>query len=200
MISFLKGKLADKESSFACIDCNGVGYEVEIPLSTFEKLPELDQNVHVHVHFHMTDDGIRLFGFHTRAEKNMFRKVISISGIGPKLALSILSTLNVSSIVNAILLNDTKILSTVSGLGKKKAQRLIIELKDKVGDVISHEIQGDEVTEFDTNYSEALTALVTLGYKQHEIAKVLRTVKESGELLSVEEIVKRTIKHLYKKQ
>ncbi len=199
MISFLKGKLADKENNFACIDCSGVGYEVEIPLSTFERLPELEQNVHVYVHFHMTDDGIRLFGFHTKAEKNMFRKVISISGIGPKLALSILSTLNVSSIVNAILLNDTKILSTVSGLGKKKAQRLIIELKDKVGDVISHEIQDDTLTDFDTNYSEALTALVTLGYKQHEIANVLRTVKESGELLSVEEIVKRSIKHLYKK-
>ena len=200
MISFLKGKLAEKESTYACIDCHGVGYEVEIPLSTFEKMPELDQDVSVHVYFHMTDDGIRLFGFHTRAEKTMFSKIISISGIGPKLGLSVLSTLSVSSIVNAILLNDIKILSTVSGLGKKKAQRLIIELKDKVGDVKCYDVQENSVADLDTHYTEALTALMTLGYKQNEIANVLRTVKESGELLSVEEIVKRSIRHLYKKQ
>src|SRR5690554_1766405 len=125
MFSYLKGKIAEINPLYCVIDCNGVGYEVEISLSTYEKIRRLDE-VKILIHYHKTDDDIRLFGFYTADEKAMFRKLISVSRIGPKIAISMLSSLPISSIINSILTDDYSLLSKVPGIGKKTAQRLII--------------------------------------------------------------------------
>ena len=123
MISYLKGLLSRKEPVIAIIDCQGVGYEVNIPLSTFDKLPEIGNEVKLLVHYSFNEvDGTRLFGFITSEEKELFRHLIAISKIGPKLALSILSGLSVEDLIHAIQMGDVSLLATIPGIGKKSAE------------------------------------------------------------------------------
>jgi len=179
----------------------GVGYEVNIPLSTYDKLPELEKQVKVHIHYSFSEmDGVRLFGFLTLEEKNLFRNLISISKIGPKLGLAILSGLPVNDLIRAVQAGDVGLLSTIPGIGKKSAERLIIELKDKVGSVSAEDIL---VTGSDGQIDiirEAESALTTLGYKQFEVRKAINRLIKDHKFSTSEEVVKATIRTLYKKR
>jgi Holliday junction DNA helicase RuvA len=197
MYNYISGKLAEITPVFAVLDCNGVGYEIEIPLSTHDKIRQLS-DVKLLVHYYQNDDGIRLFGFFTQEEKDLFRLLISINRVGPKIGLSMLSALPVSTIVNAILADDHKLLARTPGLGAKTAQRLIIELKDKVGSLqTSVERLPQSVNSAITD--EAEKALITLGYKQLDIRKTFKILLKDDADIDVQNLIKKTMKHLYKK-
>ncbi|MBI9032820.1 Holliday junction branch migration protein RuvA [bacterium] len=197
MFNYIKGIVAEITPLYCVIDCNGVGYEIEIPLSTYEKIRSQTE-LKLLIHHHQNDEGVRLFGFLTLEEKLLFRKLISISRVGPKIALSMLSALPVSTLVNSILHDDYSLLSKIPGLGKKTAQRLIIELKDKVGDI---EISGQEygLPKLNDVAKEAETALLTLGYKPFEIRRTFQEILSEEPQITVESLIKRSIKNLYKK-
>ena len=200
MFSYLKGILAKKSPFSAVVDCSGVGYEINIPLSTFDKLPEIDKTVEIQIHFTMNEsEGIRLFGFWTLEEKEMFRQLVSISKIGPKTAISVLSGISVPNLIRAVQTGDVKLISTVPGIGKKSAERLIIELKDKVGKIVFKDIPIADLEKMDI-VREAESALVTLGYKLYEIRKVLIRLTKENDFDSSEELLKAAIKDLYKKR
>lgn len=197
MFNYLKGSVAEITPLYCVIDCHGVGYEVEIPLSTYEKIRSHPE-IKLLIHHHQNDEGVRLFGFYTNEEKALFRKLISISRVGPKIALSMLSALPVVTIINSILRDDFSLLSKIPGLGKKTAQRLIIELKDKVGDI---EIKGQELgsSQFNDVAKEAENALLTLGYKIFDIRKTFQTILSVEPQIGVEDLIKQSIRNLYKK-
>ncbi|MBC8386066.1 MAG: Holliday junction branch migration protein RuvA [Candidatus Cloacimonetes bacterium] len=201
MFAYLKGKLIKKTPVSAIIDCGGVGYEVKIPLSTFEKLPDLDQTTELKIHFSMNEnEGIRLFGFFTDEEKELFNNLISISKIGPKTALSILSGLSVQDLIQAVQTGNVGLISTVPGLGKKSSERLIIELKDKVGKIVLDSIVSSSGIAQNDIIIEAETALLTLGYRIYDIRKTISKLIKEIDFKTSEEIIKTTIKHLYKKR
>jgi holliday junction DNA helicase RuvA len=197
MFAYLNGLLTEKTPFSCIIDCAGVGYDVRIPISTYESLPANEHNVKLLIHYHVSDDDIRLFGFATEPERLLFRQLISISRIGPKIALSILSAMSVQNIIQAILHDDDRILATIPGLGKKSAQRLIIELKDKISDIPQITLENIPGQKQDV-LLEAESALLSLGYKLPEIRTVFRDFQD--EELSLEEIIKRTIQYLYRKR
>ncbi|NQV17097.1 MAG: Holliday junction branch migration protein RuvA [Armatimonadetes bacterium] len=200
MFSYLKGILAKKSPFSAVVDCNGVGYEINIPLSTFDKLPEIGKTVEIQIHFTMNEsEGIRLFGFWSLEEKEMFRQLLSISKIGPKTAISVLSGISVPDLIRAVQTSDVKLISTVPGIGKKSAERLIIELKDKVGKIAFEDVPIADLEKMDI-VREAESALITLGYKLYEIRKVLTKLTKENDFDSSEELLKATIKDLYKKR
>ena len=199
MIAFLNGILRKKEPVHTIIECGGVGYEVNIPLSTFDKLPEQGKPVQLHIHYSFNEmDGVRLFGFNSLEEKDLFRHLINISKIGPKLALAILSGLPLSELIRAIQMSDVSLISTIPGIGKKSAERLIIELKDKVGNIGSQAITLPFGKDESVMILEAESAMVTLGYKQIEVRKAILLLLKDNHFRSSEEIVKATIKALYK--
>ena len=181
MIASLTGRLAFKAPTYLVLDVHGVGYEVFIPLSTYYGLPNLGESTFLSVHTHVREDAIQLFGFLTSQEKEAFVLLTSVSGVGPKLALSVLSALPVSDLVVAIQSEDVEKLTTVPGIGNKSASRLVLELKDKVaklhpGLVAPHDSlgQGQDVT-----FDDALSALVNLGYRPQDAKEALKQVKES---------------------
>ncbi len=201
MIAFLNGIVSHKEPVVAIIDCNGVGYEVNIPLSTYDRLPELGNKVNLHIHYSFNEmDGVRLFGFYSREEKVLFRNLIAISKIGPKLALSILSGLPINDLIRAVQAGDVGLIATIPGIGKKSAERLIIELKDKVGNISSINILTSDIDGSSDIIMEAESALITLGYKQFEVRKQIARLVKENDYQTSEEIVKATIRSLYKKR
>jgi len=200
MIAFLKGILIHKTPLNVQIECHGVGYELFIPLSTLDMLPQTGEQVRLHVYYSFNEsDGARLFGFYTPEEKELFRELISISKIGPKIALSILSALSVKDFVKAVQSANIHLISTVPGIGKKSAERLIIELKDRISKILS---SGEELISLKRSeqwVEEAESALLTLGYKAHEVRKALATLIKEQKFTSPEELIKAAIKYLYKK-
>jgi Holliday junction DNA helicase RuvA len=201
MISYLKGALTAKNPSTAIIECGGVGYEVQIPLSTYDKLPQMEKIVKLQVHYSFNEtDGVRLFGFFSSAEKELFKKLISISKIGPKTALSVLSTLPADELVMAVQSGDVKIIATVPGIGKKSAERLIVELKDKVGSIDNGVSVGETKTAESSIIREAEDALLALGYKLPDLRKAVRKLSRDISWQSSEQIVKAVIKELYNKR
>ena len=199
MIEYLKGILAEKKPAVAIIDCAGVGYQVHIPLSTYDNLPQSGSTVKVHIYYSFNEtDGVRLFGFSSTDDKQLFKYLISVSKIGPKTALSVLSTLAVQDLIHAVQVGDVKLISTVPGIGKKSAERLIIELKDKVGSIAGSALPSlGGLIQSDVR-QEAEDALVALGYKQIEIRKSIRELCEKEEFDTSKKIVKAVIKSLYK--
>ncbi len=201
MFAYLRGTLAEKTPSAVVLDCNGIGYELRIPLSTFEVLPEVNNEVKLYTHVYFnSEDGNRLFGFVTLHEKELFRMLINLNRIGPRIALSVLSTISVIDFISCIQTNNFKLLATSPGLGVKSAQKMIIELKDKVNEIDTaglSPLQMDEMNE--DRFKEAESALLTLGFKVYEIAKALRDLKFS-KTASTQEIIKQSIKYLYQKR
>jgi Holliday junction DNA helicase RuvA len=199
MIALLRGELAYKSVDHVIIDTGGVGYRLFIPLSTFYALPESGQ-VRLLVHTHVREDTLLLFGFFTPAEKEMFTTLIGISGIGPKLALNILSHIPVNELQGAVLASDIKRLSTLPGIGKKTAERLVLELKDKIAPLA---LPAGEVPaavhppgrKAADPLADVISALVNLGYKDAHARKVLETLEISPEA-PMEEILKGALKVL----
>ena len=201
MIASLTGRLASKHPGGVVIDVQGVGYDVLIPLSTYYRLPDPAQSVSLTIHTHVREDAIQLFGFLTPREKEAFLLLMSVSGIGPKLALSVISALNVDDLVAAIRNDDHRTLASVPGIGKKSAGRLALELKDKVDKLASpggH--QAVTATEpANRLLDDALSALVNLGYKASDVKEVVKQVLASrnGDL-PLQDLIRAALKELAK--
>ncbi|MDQ6735390.1 MAG: Holliday junction branch migration protein RuvA [Nitrospirota bacterium] len=199
MIAALTGRLAFKSPSQITLDVQGVGYEVFIPLSTFYSLPDIDESASLRVHTHLREDAIQLFGFLTTTEKDAFILLTGISGIGPKLALSVLSTLSVTDLVSAIQTGDMDKLATVPGIGKKSAGRIVLELKDKVERLhavpaaMVH-VTGDHSSRV---HDDALSALVNLGYRAQEAKDIIKQIAQSqSSPMPLKDLIRETLKEL----
>lgn len=200
MIAMISGKIVYKGISHVVIDAQGVGYRVFIPLTTFYVLPENGHDVTLHIHTHVKQDGINLFGFYTIQERDIFELMLTVSGIGPKMSINILSGISVSELLNAISKGDLKKLISIPGLGKKTAERLILELKEKVIKkmIIEETPEGtDRQREKDIIKEDALSALVNLGYKNNIAQDALdKVMSELTTDLAMEQILKKTLKIL----
>jgi len=197
MIAFLHGKLADSMPTHVTIDCAGVGYLVFIPLSSYDKLPAKGGEVRLLTYHHVIprEGTQQLFGFATSEEHDMFLMLIGVSGIGPKLALNILSSTSISTLRSAIVSGDSKTLSALRGIGKKTAERLVVELKDKLGAAIPFEAKGRVATADEQKLTDAVLALVSLGYKQMDAHKaILDATEKTGAKATVEELVRAALR------
>lgn len=187
MYEYIKGKLTIKALDYACIDVNGVGYILYIPFKTYENLGIIDSEQILYTHLQVKEDDMKLYGFKTLEERNLFRKIISVNGIGPKIALAILSMYAPSEITSIILNEDAKMLSKVNGLGLKKAQKLIIELKDKVDSI---GLENVEIFNKHIIKNEIKQALEALGYVKLKIEDYItddeiEKINDSGAIMKV---------------
>jgi Holliday junction DNA helicase RuvA len=200
MITFLDGSLVSALPTQAIVNVGGVGYEVLIPLSSYDKLPAAGQPVHILTHLHVREDAHILYGFMTAPERDLFRLLVNhVSGIGPKLSLAVLSGMSVSNFKNAVVNADIASLSKISGLGKKTAERIVLELKDKLGVVAAWEAASaaHAPTAEQSQANEAVLALIALGYKQVDAHKTVRELQErEGEIKTAEELVKMALKRM----
>ena len=199
MIALLTGRLALKAPSHLALDVQGVGYEVFIPLSTYYNLPNVQDSLTLSIHTHVREDAIQLFGFSTPQEKDAFVLLLSVSGIGPKSALGILSALPVSDLVSAIQSGDVEKLETVPGIGKKSAGRLVLELKDKLTKLhpalMPHDAQL--VKGRDEQFDDALSALTNLGYRASDAKEALKAAQQSRSgPLTLQELIRESLKKL----
>jgi len=199
MIGRLKGILLSKQPPTLLLDVNGVGYEVDAPMSTFYQLPDVNQEVILHTHLVVREDVQQLCGFATEAERSMFRSLIRINGVGPKLALSILSAISADDFARCIQNNDTTTLVRLPGVGKKTAERLVIEMRDKLKDWQTNlSTQGKapagmiEVEHNADPVEEAVSALIALGYKPPQASRMVTQIDSHD--LSSEEIIRDALK------
>lgn len=195
MIAYLKGKLVHKEPALVIIDVNGIGYQVMISLNTFSEIKDRE-DIKLFTHLAIREDAHILFGFANEIEKGMFLHLISVNGVGPSTAMMVLSSMSPNDLKNAILREDTASLQAVKGIGGKTAQRLILELRDKVKkDALDTPAQTGGAM-YNTMHKEALTALMTLGITKAAAEKSIDAVlKKSGNSLSLEELVKLALKN-----
>jgi len=199
MITFLDGKLTSALPTQAIVDVNGVGYEVFIPLSSYDKLPTVGQPIRILTHLAVREDAHVLYGFISAAELDLFRLLVNnVSGIGPKLALAVLSGMSVNNFKAAVVNSDVAALAKISGLGKKTAERIVLELKDKLGVAAAKEAASTThaPTPEQERSNEAGLALIALGYKQVDAHKAVRELQERGEAKSAEELVKLALKKM----
>ena len=193
MYEYLSGQLTEVTPSYAVIDCGGVGYMVEISINTYTKIKEL-REVKLLTHYVVREDAHLLFGFFDPAEREMFRQLIAISGVGVATARVMLSTLTVNEIKEAVLSQNARAIQSVKGIGAKSAQRIILELQDKMGKV--SETMLASMFESNKNVEEALSALVMLGFPKAAANKALQAVNKQQPGLSVEELIKMALKSL----
>ena len=199
MIALLTGRLALKAPSHLALDVQGVGYEVFIPLSTYYNLPNVQDSLTLSIHTHVREDAIQLFGFSTPQEKDAFVLLLSVSGIGPKSALGILSALPVSDLVAAIQSGDVEKLETVPGIGKKSAGRLVLELKDKLTKLHPALMPPDAqlLKGRDEQFDDALSALTNLGYRASDAKEALKAAQQSRSgPLTLQELIRESLKKL----
>lgn len=198
MISFLHGKLVESLPTQVVVDVNGVGYEVLIPLSSFNKLPPVGQEVKLLTHLVVREDAHVLYGFMTAAERELFRLLINtVSGIGPKIALNVLSGMNPVAFRGAVASSDVKSLSQISGVGKKTAERIVVELRDKVGAAGAWEATSEQrgLSPGDQRVNDAVLALLALGFKQAEAHETVRAAQAMlGAQATVEDLVRASLK------
>src|SRR5467141_5158429 len=198
MITFLDGKLVNALPTQATVDVNGVGYEVFIPLSSYDKLPAVGQPIRILTHLAVREDAHILYGFMTVPERDLFRLLVNnVSGIGPKLALAVLSGMSVTNFKTAVVNSDIAAISKISGLGKKTAERIVLELKDRLGVAAAWEAAtaAHAPTPEEEQANEAVLALIALGYKQIDAHKLVRDLQErEGAGKSAEELVKLALK------
>ena len=196
MIAYLNGKIAEKQPTRIVLDVNGVGYDISIPLSSYNRLPAKGNECRILTYHHLREDCEQLIGFMTEEEREMFCLLLSVSGIGPKLALSVLSGLSAREIKVAVAKGDDKRLSSISGIGKKTAERIVVELKHKleVDEILEASSGSTELSADDAKLRDAVLALIALGYKQFEAGKMVGDVVRSGDKnMSIEEIVKKAL-------
>ena len=199
MISFLDGRLVSALPTQTVVDVHGVGYDVLIPLSSYDKLPPVGQPIRLLTHLAVRDDAHILYGFMTSAERDLFRLLVNnVSGIGPKLALAVLSGMSVANFKAAVVNSDVAGLSKISGVGKKTAERMVLELKDKLGIAAAWEVASAEhaPTPEQKEANEAVLALIALGYKQIDAHKIVRDLQDKGEAKTAEQLVKLALKRL----
>jgi Holliday junction DNA helicase RuvA len=207
MIAYLSGTLLSKQATSAIVDVGGVGYDVAIPLSTFYELGEVGAPVQLRVYTHVREDTLQLFGFKTARERELFLQLISVSGVGPGLAIKLLSGMNADEMVGAIRTNNLARLVSIPGVGRKTAERLVVDLRDKIAALSSPALEEEFAakaaaagapTSEDSIRNDALSALANLGYQKSAAEKaVTKAVDEGGEL-SVEMILRRSLRALAK--
>lgn len=198
MIAYIKGILEVKANNYVVIDVGGIGYKAFMSSSAIEKIGEIGKEVKVHTHYYVREDNISLYGFNTLEELKMFELLLSVSGIGAKSAITMLSEISPSNFALAVISNDVKALTRISGVGPKSAQRIILELKDKLKTeqaIASEETPEIKVViENNSKVEEAISALQVLGYNKREIEKAFMQIKCDN--LSVEELIKQGLKIL----
>lgn len=199
MIALLTGRLAVKAPSTLTLDVQGVGYEIFIPLSTFYALPGINETVTLSIHTHLREDAIQLYGFLTGVEKESFLLLTAVSGIGPKLALSVLSTLPVPDLLSAIRAGDIEKLATVPGIGKKSASRIVLELKEKAERI--HPTAGPVAprssSPSDSLHDDAVSALVNLGYRPADVKEAIKRMFNGIEPPSLlQDVIRDALKEL----
>lgn len=184
MIDYIRGILSEKEVTRIAIEAHGVGYAVGIPLSTFEALPDLGTELKIHIHYQVREDAHKLYGFFTKTEKEMFRQLIGITGVGPKVALSLLSGISVNDLISSVNTSDPSRLQKIPGVGPKTAQRLVLELKGKLGTSVpsSHitlpQLSAKKAGSGVSVRDEAFEAMLSLGYNDKQILKALSRVEQ----------------------
>ncbi len=199
MFAYIKGTLEIKGNDYVVIDVNGIGYKIFAPLSTIEKLGEIGSKVKVHTHYHVREDNISLYGFYSLEELRMFELLIGVSGVGAKSANAILANVSPSKFALAVITNDVKELTKLPGIGAKSAQRIILELKDKLKteeSIAETDFEIQIANSKDSNSSEAVAALQVLGYPVREATKAVSSVDATN--LSVEEIIKKALLYFSK--
>jgi len=199
MIGQITGTILYKSPTEAMIDVGGIGYEVNIPVTTFDRLPDVGKTVTIFTYTHVREDALQLYGFSTKQEKELFSKLITISGVGPKLAQTVMSGLSYDELIRAIQQGNVAQLNKIAGVGKKTAERLVIELRDKLAAVQLAEEQTRPKT-VDAIQTEALLALTTLGYSRNASENALRNVmaERNGDDVSIEELIKAALRKLSK--
>jgi Holliday junction DNA helicase RuvA len=202
MIGRIKGVLIAKQATELLVDVNGVGYEIQSPMSTIYQLPELGQPVLLHTHFVVREDAQLLYGFADLAERSMFRALIKVNGVGPKLALTILSGIEPDDFVRCVRDGDTVALVRLPGVGKKTAERLLVEMKDRLKDwqvdTISVDASGVSVVSANSILNDAESALIALGYKPQEASKAIASVNNS-DITSSEQLIRLALKNMGKR-
>ena len=193
MITQIRGKLVEKNPTYAVVDCNGVGYLLHISLNTFSSLPD-QEAVLLYTHLLIREDAHTLFGFINKTEREVFRLLISVSGVGPSIARTMLSSMTSEEIQQAIASENVPVIQSVKGIGAKTAQRVIVDLKDK----ILKTCDLDEVSVYtnNTNKEEALSALEVLGFARKQSEKVISTIIKTQKDASVEQLIKLALKNL----
>lgn len=194
MIAFIRGQIVFRDPSHVLIDVNGIGHEVRISLNTYTDIGEKEE-VFLYTHFHVKEDAHTLYGFHDENEKKVFQQLISISGVGPNTALMLLSSLKPSDLMSAIINSQVSVIQAVKGIGAKTAQRIILELKDKLPDELLENSSLKTSGTDNTIRSEALSALLTLGYTKAAAEKAIDNVmREKGSDIRLEELIKSVLK------
>lgn len=201
MIGRIKGVLVEKQAPMLLVDVSGVGYEVEAPMTTFYRLPELGKEVVLHTHFVVREDAQLLYGFSEKPERELFRLLIKVNGVGPKLALTLLSGMEGKEFVRCVQDHDTQTLVKLPGVGKKTAERLVIEMQDKLKQFSDWQPEPtlaspavDGVRSGKIEISEAESALIALGYKPQEASRAIAALDTDG--LKSEEIIRRALKNM----
>jgi holliday junction DNA helicase RuvA len=204
MIAHLSGTLLSKQATSVIVDVGGVGYEVTIPLSTFYDLEDAGSTVHLRIYTHVREDALQLYGFKTARERELFLKIISVSGIGPKLGITLLSGMSADEMIASIRTNNLARLTLVPGVGRKTAERLIMELREKVAELSSAQLEEEfgAKPEISTETPEgvvradALSALINLGYQRSGAEKAIDAALNEGGDITVESILRRSLKKL----
>ena len=187
MIGRIKGILIEKIPPFILLDCQGVGYEIEVPMTTFFNLPDTGSEVTLLTHLVVREDAHLLFGFATTSERHMFRQLIKVNGIGAKVALSILSSIESNELTNAIKTDDTNMLIKIPGIGKKTAERLVLELKDRVKDIEVTQASKNVIT----NIDDIENALISLGYSASQASIAIKALPDN---ISVNDGIRQALK------
>ena len=207
MIAYLSGTLLSKQATSAIVDVGGVGYEVAIPLSTFYELGDAGSPVQLRIYTHVREEAIQLFGFKTARERELFLQLISVNGVGPGLAIKLLSGMNADEMIASIRTNNLVRLVAIPGVGRKTAERLVVDLRDRIAALSSAALEeefaakaataGGPITE-DSIHNDAMSALANLGYQKVAAEKAVKTAIDEGGELSVEVILRRSLRSLAK--
>jgi len=206
MIAYLSGKLLEKQATSVIIEVGGVGYEVTIPLSTFYELGEEGADVTLRIYTHVREDALQLFGFKSEREKQLYLKLISVQGIGAKSGISMLSGMSAEEIVTAIRTDNLARLTSIPGVGRKTAERLVIELRDKLNEFTAQSAleraasgtSAQAEAPADAVYDDALSALVNLGYQRVAAEKALKQAIKDGTEISVQKLLRKSLQLLAK--
>ncbi len=193
MITQIQGKMVEKNPDHVVVECNGLGYHVNISLQTFSNIPD-QENLKLYTHLVIREDAHILFGFYSKTEREIFKMLISVSGVGPSIAITMLSSMDTGEIQQAIGSEDVSKIQSVKGIGLKTAQRVIVDLKDKI--LKSYEISEDLPSSNNTIKIEALSALEVLGFSRKKIEKVIQVILQNSPDISLEELIKQALKNL----
>ena len=191
MITYIKGRLCEKTPTSVVIEANGIGYIINISLSTFSQIPD-NENLKLYTHLQIKEDSHTLFGFYTIKEREIFRLLISVSGVGSSTARTMLSSLSSEQIIDAISSNNISLVQSVKGIGSKTAQRLIIELKDKV--IKLYDIDEDMLSSHNTKRDEALSALSSLGISKNVVERHIDSIIDKNNDINLEDLIKEVLK------